>query len=79
MIVNNLLRRKPPFRSVPWEVQLIKVFLKHFLDNDDKCAYPFQGANNGSIRKMKMGEYHLAWRKTINILKHDGNLLFGGQ
>jgi hypothetical protein len=32
-----------------------------------------------SIKKMKIGEYHLTWWKVVNILKQDGHLLFGGQ
>jgi hypothetical protein len=28
---------------------------------------------------MKMGEFHLAWWKAINIFKHDGHFMFGGQ
>jgi hypothetical protein len=68
-----------PFRSVPWEVRLIKVFFWHSLDKDVSCACPLQGASNASIRNMRMGAYHLVWQKTINILKQNGQHLFGGQ
>jgi hypothetical protein len=49
------------------------------MDNNVTCAYPLQGTNNASIKKIRMGEYHLAWQKAINILKQDGHLFFGGQ
>jgi hypothetical protein len=37
----------------------MKVFFLHSLDKDVSCAWPLQGANKASIRKMKIGEYHL--------------------
>jgi len=49
------------------------------LDKDVSCVCPLQGANKASIRKMNIGEYHLAWRKAVDILKQDGHLLFKGQ
>ncbi len=79
IIVSNFLRRITPFKSVPWEIQLIKDFFWHSLDKDVSCDCPLQGASNASIRKMKIGEYHLAWQKATDILKQDGHLLFGGQ
>jgi hypothetical protein len=71
IITCNFLHRKLHLKNVPWEVWLIKVFFLHSFDKDVNCAYPFQGANIASIRKMKIGEYHLTWRKTIDILKQD--------
>jgi hypothetical protein len=79
IIISNLLWKKTHFKNVLWEVWLVKVFFQHSLDYDVSCAYPLQGANNTSIRKMNMGEYHLAWRKAIDILKHNGHILFKGQ
>jgi hypothetical protein len=59
IIACNFLQRKIPYKNVPWEVQLGKGFFLRSLDKDVGCAYPFQGANIASIRKMKIGEYHL--------------------
>jgi len=73
------LWRKTHFRNVLWEVQLVMVFFWHLVNNNVSCACPLQGANNASIRKMKMGKYQSAWQKTINTLKHNGHLLFEGQ
>jgi hypothetical protein len=30
------------------------------------------------VSKLKQGEYLYCWRKVVDILKHDGHLLFGG-
>jgi hypothetical protein len=79
IIACNFLCRKIPFWNVPWEVWLIKVFFLHLFDKDVSCAYPFQGANIASIRKMKIGEYHWTWRNIVDILKQDGHLLFEAQ
>jgi len=49
------------------------------LDNDVSCAYPLQGANNASIKEMKMRQYHLAQWKAVEILKQNGHLLLEGQ
>jgi len=38
VIAHNLLRRKTPFKSVPCEVRLVKVFFLHPLDNNVSCA-----------------------------------------
>jgi len=51
----------------------------HPFDKDVGCMYPFQRGNRASIRKMRIGKYHHGWQKTIDILKQDGHLLFGGQ
>ncbi len=61
IIVGNLLWRKKPFKSVPWEVQLVKVFFWHSFNKDVSCAYTLQGTSNASIKKMKIGEYHSTW------------------
>jgi hypothetical protein len=58
IIASNLIWRKTPFKSVPWEVQLVKVFFWHLFDKDVNCACSLQGTNNASIKKMKIGEYH---------------------
>jgi hypothetical protein len=73
------LRKEITFRNVPLEVWLVKVFFLHSFDKDVNCAYSFQGVNIASIRKMKIGEYHLTWQKNVDILKQDGHILFGGQ
>jgi len=67
IITSNFLCMKTTLRNVVWEVWLVKVFFWHSLDNDVNCACPLQGINNTSIGNMRMGEYHLAWWKTINI------------
>jgi len=39
----------PPYRSVPWEVMLVKVFFWLMFDKDFSCACPLQGASRDSI------------------------------
>jgi hypothetical protein len=52
-------------------------FFWHYLDEDTNCVYLIEGATRESICKLKQGEYVFCWCKVIDILKHDGHLLFG--
>ncbi len=67
IIVGNLLQKETPFKSVPWEVWLVNVFCWHLFNKDVSYVCSFQGTSNASIRKMKIGEYHLTLRKAIDI------------
>jgi hypothetical protein len=68
IITCYFLRRKTPFKSVPWEVQLVKVFFWHSPNNDVSYACPLQGGNNESIKKMRMGGISLSLAKSSKMV-----------
>jgi hypothetical protein len=47
-----------PYKSVPWEIKLVKVFFWLLFDKDLNCAYPLEGANQDSINKHSKRTYH---------------------
>jgi hypothetical protein len=64
--------------NVPYEVKLMKVFFWHTLHQDISYVCFIQKAIRELMSKLKQGEYLYRWHKAIDILKHDGHLLFGG-
>jgi hypothetical protein len=51
-------------------------FFWHYLDQNPNCAYPIEGATRESISTLKQREYVFRWHKVVDLLTHDGHLLF---